>query len=142
MVNNSGATARVPDEPDFAALASLRNGLQELDRFSEAVSQEQGCTASMFQLLLAVKTARRGKGLDIGMLASSLRVRHPSAAEMVRKAEARGLVEASPDPDDGRRVLIDLTDDGERTVTSLAVAHADELRRLRSAFVAALQALG
>jgi len=128
-------------EPDFGTLATLRLGLQELDRFSETVSREHGCTASMFQLLLAVKTARRGRGLDIGMLATSLRVRHPSAAEMARKAQSSGFLAASVDPDDGRRVLLSLTDHGEQTIDSLAHAHVEELRRRRAGFVAALNAL-
>jgi DNA-binding MarR family transcriptional regulator len=126
------------EEPDYAALVSLRTGLQQLDSFSEQLCRRHGCTASMFQLMLAVKTGRQGKGLDIGMLATSLRVRHPSAAAMVRKAEACGFLETAVDPDDGRRVLVRLTDGGEETVEALASAHAGELRRLRSGFVAVL----
>src|SRR4051795_9581325 len=138
MARITGATEQIPDEPDFAALTTLRQGLQDLDRFSETVSREHGCTSSMFQLLLAIKTARRGRGLDIGMVAASLRVRHPSAAQMVRKAQVGGFLEASVDPEDGRRVLVSLTDHGERVTASLAYAHLDELRRLRAAFLSAL----
>jgi len=142
MARITGATEQIPDEPDFAALTTLRQGLQDLDRFSETVSREHGCTSSMFQLLLAIKTARRGRGLDIGMVAASMRVRHPSAAEMVRKAQAGGFVTASADPEDGRRVLVSLTDRGERTITLLGQAHVDELCRRRGGFLSALQALG
>jgi DNA-binding MarR family transcriptional regulator len=142
MGQGAGELRYTPDgEPEYAALAALQQSLQSLDRLSETASRELGCTASMFQLLLAVKTARRAGETDIGMLATSLRVRHPSAAEMVRKAETRGLVTTAADPADGRRVLVRLTDHGLATVESLALIHAAEVRRLRGGLLHALRAL-
>src|SRR4051812_22970433 len=64
-------------EPDFAALAQLRRGLAELDAFVHSAGGGHGCSAAMYQLLLALKTSRRGSGVDIGMLATALGVRHP-----------------------------------------------------------------
>src|SRR3954447_7051848 len=125
------------DEPDYRALAALRDGLQELQRFSERASREHGCTAAMYELLLAVKTARRGRGLDIGMVATALRMRHPSAAEMARKANSCGFLTLDPDPDDGRRVLISLSDVGEKVVEAIAEDQTAEVRRLRAGFVSA-----
>jgi DNA-binding MarR family transcriptional regulator len=127
--------------PDFAALARLRRGLTDIDTFLQQAGSRHGCTPSMYQLLLAVKTGRRGGGMDIGMLANALAVRHPSAAEMVRKAEAGGLLASAADDDDRRRVLIDLTDAGEKVLHEVAQDHQAELRRLRPAFIAALRAL-
>jgi DNA-binding MarR family transcriptional regulator len=147
----TGALASAPDAsdasgasdaPDYRALAALREGLHELERFTERISREHGCTGSMYELLLAVKTARRGRGPDIGMIATSLRMRHPSAAEMVRKADARGLLRLAPDPDDGRRVLVGLSDVGEKVVEAIADDQAAEVRRLRAGFVSALNSLG
>jgi len=129
------------EEPDFASLARLRRGLADLDAFIQDAGRRHGCTPAMYQLLLAVKTGRRGRGLDIGMIASSLALRHPSAAEMVRKAEAAGLVASAGDDNDRRRVLIDLTDQGEHVLRDMATEQVAELRRLRPAFIAALQAL-
>jgi DNA-binding MarR family transcriptional regulator len=138
----AGEARPITTDPDYRALAAFRDGLDELERFSERVSREHGCTASMFALLLAVKTARRGRGLDIGMLATSLRVRHPSAAEMVRKASERGFLHLDTDPDDGRRVLVSLSDVGDKIVQAIAIEQSEEITRLRSGFVAALKAIG
>ena len=49
---------------------------------------------------------------------------------------------SSVDPEDRRRVLVDLTDTGTKVLDDLAAAHRDEVRRRRAGFVAALQALG
>jgi len=52
---------------------------------------------------------------SIGDLAASERVRPQSMAQTVAEMEDGGLVARSPDPADGRRVLVDLTAQG-RTV--------------------------
>jgi DNA-binding MarR family transcriptional regulator len=127
--------------PDFAALARLRRGLTDINSFLQESGSRHGCTASMYQLLLAVKTGSRGEGLDIGMVANALAVRHPSAAEMVRKAATCGLLRYNTDADDRRRVLVELTDAGEQVLRDVASDHLAELRRLRPAFIAALRAL-
>ena len=128
-------------EPDYRVLGRIRQGLNELERFTESVSREHGCTASMYQLLLVAKNSRRGRGLDIGMLAAALSVRHPSAAEMVRKAQGAGFVVLHEDRQDARRVLVELTGDGEHVLESIARSHAARLRELRPAITSALLAL-
>ena len=143
MVELAGAAdAGRDDAVDMVALDRLRKGLADLDRFVDEAARAHSCTAAMYHLLMAVRTGRRGRGLDIGMLTADLGVRHPSAAEMVRKAEAAAFVVSSVDPEDRRRVLVDLTDTGTKVLDDLAAAHRDEVRRRRAGFVAALQALG
>lgn len=81
----------------------------------------------------------------IGELADHLGVEQPTVTKMVRRLEPSGVVQRSPDPDDGRRVLVDLTDEGRvahadacavweqldaLTTTGLSSDEADELRRL------------
>jgi len=76
------------------------------------------------------------------MLATSLGVRHPSAAEMVRKAEVAGFLLSSVDPEDRRRVLVELTEVGRRALDDIAEEHLAELRRVRAGMIAVLNALG
>lgn len=49
-------------------------------------------------------------------LAAAERVRPQSMAQTVSELEADGLVTRRPDPADGRRALLDLTDQGRQTL--------------------------
>ena len=129
-------------EVEFHALARMRRGMNELYEFVQMAASAHGCSVSMYHLLLALKNSRRDTRPDIGMLATSLGVRHPSAAEMVRKAEAAGFLRSSADPEDRRRVLVELTDAGHEALERIADEHAAELRRVRDGMIATLHALG
>jgi DNA-binding MarR family transcriptional regulator len=49
-------------------------------------------------------------------LAAAERVRPQSMAQTVSELEAEGLIDRRPDPSDGRRALLELTDVGRRTL--------------------------
>jgi DNA-binding MarR family transcriptional regulator len=53
---------------------------------------------------------------SIGQLAVAERVRPQSMAQTVTDLEAAGLISRRPDPSDGRRTLVDLTEQGRRTL--------------------------
>ncbi|MDX6626546.1 MAG: hypothetical protein QOE56_1535 [Solirubrobacterales bacterium] len=53
---------------------------------------------------------------SVSDLAVSERVRPQSMAQTVGDLEGDGLVERNPDPSDGRRALVSLTEDGQRTL--------------------------
>jgi DNA-binding MarR family transcriptional regulator len=53
---------------------------------------------------------------SVSALAVSERVRPQSMAQTVGDLEGDGLVERNPDPSDGRRALVSLTEDGQRTL--------------------------
>lgn len=60
---------------------------------------------------------------SISDLAVVERVRPQSMAQTVRDLETAGLVHRRPDPDDGRRAFVELTDTGRETL------HADRRHR-------------
>jgi DNA-binding MarR family transcriptional regulator len=60
---------------------------------------------------------------SVSELATADRVRPQSMAQTVGELEAGGLVSRRPDPGDGRRALVELTEQG------LAVLHADRAQR-------------
>jgi DNA-binding MarR family transcriptional regulator len=53
---------------------------------------------------------------SVSDLAASERVRQQSMAQTVSELEADGLVERRPDPDDRRRALVSLTEQGNSTL--------------------------
>jgi DNA-binding MarR family transcriptional regulator len=52
----------------------------------------------------------------IGALAAAERVRPQSMAQIICDLESLGLIARSPDPSDGRRVLVELTESGTETL--------------------------
>jgi DNA-binding MarR family transcriptional regulator len=72
---------------------------------------------------------------SIGDLAAAERVRPQSMAQTIGDLEAEGLIERQPDPNDGRRILVELTPQGHSTLEAdrrqregwLARAIAEEL---------------
>ncbi|WP_328605430.1 MarR family transcriptional regulator [Amycolatopsis sp. NBC_00345] len=76
-------------------------------------------------------------------------VRMPSMTDVVGRLERLGMVSRRPDPDDGRAVLAEATDEGRRFYAELVAAREEQLReRLlglddadRAAIEAALPAL-
>ncbi|WP_426503716.1 MarR family winged helix-turn-helix transcriptional regulator [Dactylosporangium sp. McL0621] len=59
----------------------------------------------------------RGGPATPGELAGDERVKPQAMGTTLQAMEQRGLVRRSPDPGDGRRVLITVTDDGRRLLT-------------------------
>jgi DNA-binding MarR family transcriptional regulator len=58
---------------------------------------------------------REGPG-SVSDLATAERVRPQSMAQTISELESEGLVSRSPDPDDGRRALVELTPAGRETL--------------------------
>jgi DNA-binding MarR family transcriptional regulator len=71
---------------------------------------------------------------SIGDLAAAERVRPQSMAQTVADLEAGGLVARSPDPTDGRRVIVEMTEGGR-------TALADDRRQRVGWLVSALERL-
>jgi DNA-binding MarR family transcriptional regulator len=89
---------------------------------------------SLSQGAVLGRLSRKGTA-SIGALAAAERVRPQSMAQTVCDLEALGLIARRPDPSDGRRVLVDLTELGTETLAEdrrkregwLALAIAEDL---------------
>lgn len=115
---------------DFERLLEFRLTLRRFQRWSEDQAQAAGLTHVQHQLLVAIKGHRGSKPPAIGDLASDLLLRPHSTVELVDRAEAAGLVERAPDPDDGRVVRVRLTSQGDQIVGALTRAHLERLHDL------------
>lgn len=123
---------------EYQSLAAFRHALRQFLRFSEQAARDAGVTPAQHQLLLAIKGSPGTGPPALGDIAEMLQLRLHSASELVERAVANGLVTRSTDPDDHRRVLLGLTDDGDDRLARLATLHRDELRRFRHTMVEVL----
>ena len=115
---------------EYELLAAFRYRLRQFLAFSEKAAESVGITQQQYQALLAVR-AHAGPGLlTISDLAAQMLIKHHSAVGMVNRLEELGLVRREPSPDDGRKVGIRLTANGQRVFDKLASVHRAELRRV------------
>jgi DNA-binding MarR family transcriptional regulator len=117
-------------QQDFERLLEFRVTLRRFQRWSEDQAQAAGLTHVQHQLLVAIKGHPGAAAPAIGDLAGHLLQRPHSTVELVDRAEAAGLVERTPDPDDGRVVRVRLTAEGDLVLRMLTRAHLDQLHDL------------
>jgi len=117
-------------QQDFERLLEFRVTLRRFQRWSEDQAKAAGLTHVQHQLLVAIKGHPGDRPPTVGDLAGYLLLRPHSAVELVNRAEAAGLVERTPDRDDGRVVRVRLTSDGEEILQNLTRAHLDRLHEL------------
>ena len=124
---------------DYKALALFRQELRKFLAFSESAAAEAELTGTQHQALLAVRGLSENGRMSVGQLAEALLLRHHSAVELIDRLCKLGLAERASDPDDGRRVLVSLTREGERKLEALSAAHARELSTIAPTLIAALR---
>jgi DNA-binding MarR family transcriptional regulator len=119
-----------PTRQDFERLLEFRVTLRRFQRWSEDQAQSEGLTHVQHQLLVAIKGHHGSRSPTVGDLAGYLLLRPHSTVELVDRAEAAGLVERTPDRDDGRVVRVRLTSAGDRVLSKLTRAHLERLHEL------------
>ena len=115
---------------DFEKLLEFRVALRRFQRWSEDQAQAAGLTHVQHQLLVAIKGHHGDQPPTVGDLAGYLLLRPHSTVELVDRAEAAGLVERTPDGDDGRVIRVRLTAEGDRVMQELTQGHLDRLHEL------------
>ena len=116
-------------QADYESLAAFRHALRRFVNFSSEAAREAGLTTQQHQALLAVKGARGGP-LTIGALAETLLVAPHTAAELVARLEAAGLVRRVADMADRRRVGLQLTARADEALGRLTAMHLREVKVL------------
>jgi DNA-binding MarR family transcriptional regulator len=134
---------RKADKPlthgDYRTLAEFRSQLRQFLLFSESAARKAGLQPRHHQALLAIKGFADA---TVGDLAARLGIRPHSAAELVNRLEAAGLVRRVTDTLDRRRIHLVLTQTAERQLEKLTLAHRAELRRLATLWGSLFAALG
>ncbi|HEX4204196.1 MAG TPA: helix-turn-helix domain-containing protein [Ktedonobacteraceae bacterium] len=113
---------------DYQALAEFRYRLRQFMRFSEQSARAIGLEPQQHQLLLAVKGLPSGHKATVGELAERLQIQHHSTVELIDRLTERGVVERHRDEEDHRRVLVQLTAQGEDLLRQLSATNLAELR--------------
>ena len=113
---------------DYEALATFRFHLREFLHFSEQQARAHQIEPQQHQALLALKGMLKGSHPTIRELSRRLLLQHHSTVELVNRLESAGLIQRTPDPEDGRQILLRLTTQGSAKLKSLSVAHRDEIR--------------
>ncbi|MEW2624153.1 MarR family transcriptional regulator [Streptomyces sp. NPDC048106] len=102
-----------PSPSAVEASREVRAVISRLRRRILKASESEDMTFGQASVL--TRLADKG-GVTASELATDEGVRHQSMTAMVAALAALGLVERTPDPDDGRRLLIELTAEGRRRV--------------------------
>jgi DNA-binding MarR family transcriptional regulator len=86
--------------------------------------------------MLAIQAHRTNAHISVGELAELLLIRHNTTAELVKRLEQTGLVRKWYDPDDRRRALLALTEEGRVKLEEIAAAQLHRLHESRAALLA------
>jgi DNA-binding MarR family transcriptional regulator len=122
---------RGPRKADYVTLARFRSALRGFLRFVEAGARAAGITPQQHQLLLYLRGRPDREWATVGEIADEFHLRHHSAVELTKRCAAAGIVRRSADPDDRRRVRIEATALGRRTLARLTRRNRRELPGLR-----------
>ena len=114
----------------YETLAAFRYALRRFIHFSETAAQQAGVTPQQHQALLAIKGFPGRDCVTVGELAERLQLRHHSAVGLIDRLVAEKLVLRTPSNEDRRRVLIQLTSRGEKTLEMLSAMHQEQFRRI------------
>jgi DNA-binding MarR family transcriptional regulator len=108
-----------------AATAELARDLrQTVGRLIRRLRAEPGPPVA--QMTVLSRLGREGAA-SVSDLAAAERMRPQSMAPIVRDLEQAGLVARRPDPDDGRRALVELTPAGTETLGAARARREDWL---------------
>jgi DNA-binding MarR family transcriptional regulator len=96
------------------------------DQLSAALAQGCGLTINGFEILLRLDSAAP-PGLRLGELHPAVRLTQPSLSRAVARLGRSGWLTRSGAPDDGRGVLVCITQDGRDVLRRAAGVHAQTI---------------
>lgn len=114
----------------YEYLADFRYRLRKFLHFSETAARSQGLTPQQHQLLLAVKGYPGRDYVTPRELAERLQITHHACVGLIDRCEQLDLVVRRPNPEDGRSVLIEVTQEGLKILETLSEIHLEEIKRI------------
>lgn len=132
-MSSTSGKARI-SKRQYETLARFRYELRRYLRYSEQVTRKHGVTPLQYQLLLHVKGYPGRDWASVSELAERLQATHHNAVALITRCEKSGLVQRRADTSDRRRVLVRMTEKGEKRLERLAELHRSELLALQEKF--------
>lgn len=128
-----------PSDREYARTAQFRAALRRFARVSRDLLANHGLTERQYVLLVLIRGAPDGAArATISELADGLQLAPNTVTELVRRAEAAGLVARVPNEADGRSIYARLTPEGDRRLARAVRALDFERRRLAEVVAAAV----
>jgi DNA-binding MarR family transcriptional regulator len=119
-----------PDADSIGVAAALRDSIGLLRRRLRQVKAERGAEGDLtLPESAALVRLDRGGPTTSSALARQEQISPQSMGATLAALEARRLVERRPDPHDGRRAVISVTDAGKQVLRDRRNAHAELLAR-------------
>jgi DNA-binding MarR family transcriptional regulator len=113
-------TATDPDDPRVAeALTALRQIVHSLHRASRSAERAHGVSGAQ---LFVLQLLAEAPAPSLNALAERTLTHQSSVSVVVSRLVARGLVERSRSPEDGRRIELRLSDSGRELLTETPAA--------------------
>ena len=101
-----------------------------LSREMEKTFAEYGLTSAAFDVLATLRRAGEPYGLSPGDLLNTMMITSGTMTHRVDQLEKAGLVSRTHNPEDGRSVIISLTEKGFAVIDAAVTAHVQTQARL------------
>jgi DNA-binding MarR family transcriptional regulator len=118
------------DDSDYQTQAAFRHALRRFLHFSEQQARAHGITPQQHIALLSIRGQKTYPRVTVGDVAEAMQMRHHSASLLIDRCVKRGLLDRREDPDDRRRVMLSLTDEGQQVLDEITQANREELHAL------------
>jgi len=127
--NDLGRDFRRLDVAHLQRLAEFRFQLRRFLHVSQAAAERVGLHNQQYQMLQCVRGMPEGILPTIANVAERMLLKHNSTVELVDRTIEQGLLRRLSDEADHRRILLRVTPQGERILTTLAEFHTRELEQ-------------
>lgn len=133
---NTGNVQQIATDADVTGeeIAQAADALFVAMRRARSVGAEQIGGLSLAQVALLEPLAGEAD-IPVGRLARNAEVSVPTATRMLQQLEAKGVVVRRRSPEDERRVLVSLTDDGAERLALLRTRLRERQLRAYEAFM-------
>lgn len=115
----------------YIFLSEFRYQLRKFLNFSETAARELGITPQQHQLLLAIMGFPEKDFATPRELSERLQITHHACVGLIDRCEQLGFVTRRKNPEDGRSVLVEVTQKGKEILEMLSEAHLEEINRIK-----------